>query len=110
MAPDRLPSRGGRPFVALLATLLTAGCTTPPTSIIPPPLPLPASAGGASPGVGGSAGANPGPALSGPTRRRAPSKPRIEPPPAATVWMLIIGARMRTPATCVSNARSNSPA
>ncbi len=24
--------------------------------------------------------------------------------------MLIIGARMRTPATCVSNARSNSPA
>ncbi len=34
----------------------------------------------------------------------------MEPPPAATVWMLIIGARMRTPATCVSKARSNSPA
>ena len=32
------------------------------------------------------------------------------PPPAATVWMLIMGARMRTPATCVSNSRSNSPA
>jgi hypothetical protein len=32
------------------------------------------------------------------------------PPPAATVWMLIIGARMRTPATWVSKARSNSPA
>jgi hypothetical protein len=34
----------------------------------------------------------------------------MEPPPAATVWMLIIGARIRTPATRVSNARSNSPA
>jgi hypothetical protein len=50
------------------------------------------------------------PALCGPTRKRAPSKARIEPPPAATVWMLIIGARMRTPATWVSNSRSNSPA
>jgi hypothetical protein len=51
------------------------------------------------------------PALSGPTRSRAPSNDRmIEPPPAATVWMLIIGARMRTPATWVSKARSNSPA
>ena len=50
------------------------------------------------------------PALSGPTRKRAPSKPRMEPPPAATVWMLIMGARMRTPATWVSNSRSNSPA
>ena len=35
---------------------------------------------------------------------------QIEPPPAATVWMLIIGARSRTPATSVSNARSYSPA
>ncbi|CFW09778.1 Uncharacterised protein [Bordetella pertussis] len=34
----------------------------------------------------------------------------MDPPPAATVWMLIIGARMRTPATSVSNSRSNSPA
>jgi hypothetical protein len=50
--------------------------------------------------------------------RSSPARPaagchrngRIEPPPAATVWMLIIGARMRTPATSVSNARSNSPA
>ena len=50
------------------------------------------------------------PALCGPTRKRAPSNARIEPPPAATVWMLIIGARMRTPATWVSNSRSNSPA
>jgi hypothetical protein len=50
------------------------------------------------------------PALCGPTRKRAPSNCRIEPPPAATVWMLIIGARMRTPATWVSNSRSNSPA
>jgi hypothetical protein len=50
------------------------------------------------------------PAESGPTRKRAPSKCRIEPPPAATVWMLIIGARMRTPATSVSKARSYSPA
>jgi hypothetical protein len=38
-----------------------------------------------------------------------PSKCRIEPPPAATVWMRSIGARMRTPATCVSKARSYSP-
>ncbi|CFW38976.1 Uncharacterised protein [Bordetella pertussis] len=50
------------------------------------------------------------PAESGPTRSRAPSKCRMDPPPAATVWMLIIGARMRTPATSVSNSRSNSPA
>src|SRR5262249_7750153 len=48
-------------------------------------------------------------AESGPTRKRAPSKCSIEPPPAATVWMSIIGARMRTPATSVSNARSYSP-
>ena len=33
----------------------------------------------------------------------------MEPPPAATVWISIIGARMRTPATSVSNARSYSP-
>ena len=38
-----------------------------------------------------------------------PSKNRIEPPPAATVWICIIGARMRTPATLVSKARSYSP-
>jgi hypothetical protein len=31
---------------------------------------------------------------------------RIEPPPAATVWMCIIGARIRTPATSVSKLRS----
>ena len=43
---------------------------------------------------------------SGPTRKRAPSKCSIEPPPAATVLIAIIGARMRTPATSVSNARS----
>ena len=42
-------------------------------------------------------------------RMRAPSKCRIEPPPAATVWICIIGARMRTPATSVSKARSYSP-
>ena len=41
---------------------------------------------------------------------RAPSKCRIEPPPAATVLIAIIGARIRTPATAVSNARSNVPA
>jgi hypothetical protein len=34
----------------------------------------------------------------------------IEPPPAATVWIFIIGARMRTPATSVSKARSKAPA
>ena len=34
----------------------------------------------------------------------------MEPPPAATVWMDSIGARIRTPATCVSYSRSNSPA
>jgi hypothetical protein len=49
------------------------------------------------------------PALSGPTRKRAPSKCSTDPPPAATVWINIIGARMRTPATSVSNARSYSP-
>jgi 5-oxoprolinase (ATP-hydrolysing) len=42
----------------------------------------------------------------GPTRKRPGSACRIEPPPAATVWMRIIGARMRTPATSVSKARS----
>lgn len=36
-------------------------------------------------------------------------KMKDEPPPAATVWMRIIGARMRTPATRVSKLRSNSP-
>jgi hypothetical protein len=50
------------------------------------------------------------PALSGPTRNRPPSKATIEPPPAATVWMRIMGARIRTPATSVSKARSNAPA
>ena len=50
------------------------------------------------------------PADSGPTRKRAPSNVQIEPPPAATVWILIIGARSRTPATSVTNARSYSPA
>jgi hypothetical protein len=34
----------------------------------------------------------------------------MEPPPAATVLIAIIGARMRTPATAVSNARSKPPA
>jgi hypothetical protein len=47
---------------------------------------------------------------SGPTRKRAPSNVQIDPPPAATVWMRIIGARRRTPATSVTNARSYSPA
>ncbi len=47
---------------------------------------------------------------SGPTRKRAPSNTRIEPPPAATVWIAIIGARMRTPATSDSKLRSYSPA
>jgi hypothetical protein len=42
------------------------------------------------------------PAEAGPTRNRAPSNVQIEPPPAATVWMFIIGARIRTPATTVS--------
>ena len=46
----------------------------------------------------------------GPTRKRAPSKCRMEPPPAATVLIAIIGARMRTPATAVSKARSKPPA
>ena len=50
--------------------------------------------GGSRPGPGSA------PAQSGPTRKRAPSKCRIEPPPAATVLIAIIGARMRTPATC----------
>ena len=50
------------------------------------------------------------PADSGPTRKRAPSNRQIEPPPAATVWMRIIGAARRTPATSVMNARSYSPA
>ena len=50
------------------------------------------------------------PAESGPTRKRAPSNVQIDPPPAATVWMRIIGARRRTPATSVTNARSYSPA
>ena len=49
------------------------------------------------------------PADAGPTRKRAPSNVRIEPPPAATVWIFIIGARILTPATSVSKARSNSP-
>jgi hypothetical protein len=31
---------------------------------------------------------------------------RIDPPPAATVWICIIGARIRTPATSVSKLRS----
>src|SRR5271165_4552725 len=39
-----------------------------------------------------------------------PSYRQIEPPPAATVWICIIGAQIRTPATSVSNWRSNSPA
>ena len=50
------------------------------------------------------------PAESGPTRYRPPSKCRSDPPPAATVWMLSMGARMRTPATWVSYCRSYSPA
>ncbi len=50
------------------------------------------------------------PADCGPTRKRAPSNVQIDPPPAATVWMRIIGARNRTPATSVTNARSYSPA
>ena len=33
-------------------------------------------------------------------RAAARRRSGTEPPPAATVWMLIIGARMRTPATC----------
>jgi len=45
-----------------------------------------------------------------PTRYLLPSKCKMEPPPAATVWMESIGARIRTPATCVSYCRSNSPA
>ncbi len=53
-------------------------------------------------------GAGDAPADSGPTRRRAPSKEMIEPPPAATVWMRSIGARKRTPATSLSNARSRA--
>ena len=50
------------------------------------------------------------PADIGPTRNRAPSNVQIEPPPAATVWMRIIGAASRTPATSVTYARSYSPA
>ena len=46
------------------------------------------------------------PADCGPTIRRPPSKRQIEPPPAATVWMRSIGARMRAPATIVSLSRS----
>ena len=34
----------------------------------------------------------------------------MDPPPAATVWMASMGARIRTPATWVSYCRSNSPA
>ena len=34
----------------------------------------------------------------------------MEPPPAATVLIAIIGARIRTPATAVSKARSKAPA
>ena len=33
----------------------------------------------------------------------------MDPPPAATVLIAIIGARIRTPATAVSKARSNPP-
>ena len=50
------------------------------------------------------------PADWGPTRNRAPSNVQIDPPPAATVWIRIIGAASRTPATSVTNARSYSPA
>ena len=53
-----------------------------------------------------AAGPGSAPADSGPTRYRAPSNEQIDPPPAATVWIIIIGARMRTPATTVSKARS----
>jgi hypothetical protein len=59
--------------------------------------------------VAGRAGVGAG-AFRPDAQARAVERSRIEPPPAATVWMLIIGARMRTPATWVSNARSNSPA
>lgn len=50
----------------------------------------------------------------GPGAVRSDPHPRAikrqdRPPPAATVWMAIIGARMRTPATSVSKARSYSP-
>ena len=57
-----------------------------------------------------AAGPGSAPAESGPTRYRLPSNASTDPPPAATVWMLSIGARIRTPATCVSYCRSNSPA
>ncbi len=50
------------------------------------------------------------PALSGPTRKRPPSKCSIEPPPAAIVWIAMIGTRSWTPATSVSKARSHFPA
>ena len=46
------------------------------------------------------------PAGLGADPKRAPSNTRIEPPPAATVWIAIIGARRRTPATSASNVRS----
>ena len=44
-------------------------------------------------------------ALAAVARKRAPSECKIEPPPAATVWMLSIGARTLTPATRESKAR-----
>ena len=53
-----------------------------------------------------AAGPGTAPADSGPTLRRPPSNRQIEPPPAATVWMLSIGARNRTPATTASDVRS----
>ena len=49
------------------------------------------------------------PADSGPTRSLLPSNRQMDPPPAATVWICIIGARTRTPATSVSKVRSSSP-
>ena len=49
------------------------------------------------------------PALSGPTTNFTPSKRQIDPPPAATVSMAIIGATIRTPAFSVSYSRSYRP-
>ena len=46
------------------------------------------------------------PALSGPTASFTPSNRQIDPPPAATVSMAIIGATTRTPAFSVSYSNS----
>ena len=58
----------------------------------------------------GRSRAGPGraPALSGPTVKRQPSKRQIEPPPAATVWIAIIGARSAHAGDLASRRRARA--